>query len=227
MKSFITQKDLKCRLLTILSLFKMETEIRTNSFTPNITGRTIRGYAIVFNSPSEVLIEGGKRFKEVILPSAITYQTLENSDIKFTIEHDREKLLARQRKGKGTLSTRITPKGIMYQIESPHTADGNFAVEMIKRGDISGASFAFVISGDRWEKKGGENIRYVTKISRIYDMTITADPAYNTTTAYVRSLINDTPDGRKKLDERAKASGVSFAKNEKLTVEQLRKKYNL
>lgn len=205
----------------------METEIRTNSFTPNITGRTIRGYAIVFNAPSEVLIEGGKRFKEIILPSAISYQTLNNSDIKFTIGHDREKLLARQRRGKGTLSTRITPKGIEYQFESPHTADGNFAVEMIKRGDISGASFAFVVSGDRWEKKGEENIRYVTKISRIYDMTITADPAYNTTTAYVRSLINDTPDWRRKLDERAKASGVSFAKNEKLTVEQLRKKYNL
>lgn len=205
----------------------MEAEIRTNSFTPNITGRTIRGYAIVFNSLSEVLIEAGKRFKEIILPSAITQQTLNNSDIKFTIGHDRERLLARQRKGKGTLSTRITPKAIEYEFEAPHTADGDFAVEMIKRGDISGASFAFVITGEKWEKKDGENIRYITKISRIYDMTITADPAYNTTTAYVRSLINDVPDWKRKLDERAKASCVSFAKNEKLTVEQLRKKYNL
>lgn len=205
----------------------MEQEIRTNLSAPNITGRTISGYAIVFNQRSEILLENNKRFVEVILPSAITQQTLDNSDIKFTIDHNRERLLARRNKGKGTLTTKITPRGVYFEFLAPKTADGEFAVEMVNRGDISGASFAFVISGDRWEKKNGENIRYVTKISRIYDMTITADPAYNTTTAYVRSLINDTPDWRRKLDERAKASGVSFEKNEKLTIEQLRKKYNL
>ena len=35
---------------------------------PSLSGRRIEGYAIVFNAESELMIDGNRYFKEVILP---------------------------------------------------------------------------------------------------------------------------------------------------------------
>ena len=70
---------------------------------PKIEGRTIDGYAIVFNQRSEVMLdwtdEGIRRFVEVVDPSAVDEALLLSSDIRALIEHNRERLLARYNKG--------------------------------------------------------------------------------------------------------------------------------
>lgn len=162
---------------------------------PIISERTIEGYAVVFNQRSEVMIdwsaeEGLRRFVEVVSPTAITENLLQQSDIKALVEHNRQRLLARYNKGKGTLELTIDEHGLRYKFEAPNTADGDYAVEMVSRGDIEGSSFAFRVNNDdtTWAKEGKMWVRTINKFASIHDVTITTDPAYSQTEVSVRSL---------------------------------------
>ena len=161
---------------------------------PKIEGRTIDGYAIVFNQRSEVMLdwtdEGIRRFVEVVDPSAVDEALLLSSDIRALIEHNRERLLARYNKGVGTLSLTIDEHGLRYSFDAPNTADGDYAVEMVGRGDISGSSFAFRVkdSDTEWAKEGSLWVRTIKRFSLLRDVTITTDPAYTQTEVSVRNL---------------------------------------
>lgn len=173
---------------------KLEIRSYGGDAAPKIEGRAIDGYAIVFNQRSEVMLdlgeEGIRRFVEVIDPSAVDEALLLQSDIRALIEHNRERLLARYNKGIGTLSLTIDEHGLRYSFEAPNTADGDYAVEMVGRGDISGSSFAFRAkdSDTEWVKEGNLWVRTIKKISLLRDVTITTDPAYTQTEVSVRSL---------------------------------------
>lgn len=160
--------------------------------------RTITGYAILFDVPSAPLYEDeGEVIREVIAPEAVSLELLDNSDIKMTMFHDRQLLLARSNKGSGTLSYGIDNKGVYFEFEAPDTADGDKAIELVKRGDIAGCSFAFstryydrafveesVVHGDKVE------VTYRVKvITGIYDFTLAADPAYPDTSVEAREIV--------------------------------------
>ena len=127
----------------------MEKNIEIRSFaeapTLNEDGRTIEGYAIVFGVRSNVMYdwEEGRKFVEVIERSAVTDELLNSCDIRALVEHNNQRLLARSNRGKGTLQLDIDDHGLKYRFVSPNTTHGNDIVEMVKRGDISGSSFAF------------------------------------------------------------------------------------
>ena len=161
---------------------------------PKIEGRTIEGYAIVFNQWSEIMYdrEDKRFFREKINQSAVTDELINRSDIKALVEHTRTRLLARRNKGYGTLTLEIHDHGLFYRFDAPNTADGDYSVEMVSRGDINGSSFAFsAIKGkdDVWVK-GADGIweRTINNIRFLSDVTITADPAYSQTEVNVRSL---------------------------------------
>lgn len=173
---------------------KLEIRSYGGDAAPKIEGRTIDGYAIVFNQRSEVMLdwtdEGIRRFVEVIDPSAVDEALLMQSDIRALVEHNRERLLARYNKGKGTLNLSLDEHGLRYTFDAPNTADGDYAVEMVGRGDISGSSFAFRVKNEdtEWSKEGKIWLRTIKKISILRDVTITTDPAYTQTEVSVRSL---------------------------------------
>lgn len=178
---------------------KKDLEIRSYSGenAPKINDRTIEGYAIVFNQRSEVMLDwhsdyGLRKFQEIILPTAINEEFLNGSDIRALIEHNRERLLARFNKGKGTLELTLDDHGMKYRFDAPNTADGDYAVEMVGRGDIQGSSFAFKSEKDKdvWTKEGDLWIRTIHKFSVVRDVTITTDPAYTQTEVSVRNLLD-------------------------------------
>lgn len=113
-------------------------------------------------------------------------------DIKMTMWHNREKLLARSNKGVGTLKLSVDEIGVKYEFEAPNTSDGNNALELVKRGDMSGSSFTY------WSDESSavsytkdENdvlIRHVKKIGMVYEMTIASDPAYTQTSVTAREI---------------------------------------
>lgn len=150
--------------------------------------RTITGYAVLFNTPSAPLYSyDDEEAFEVISPSAITREFLDQCDIKMTMFHDRQLILARSRNGEGTLSYDVDEKGVSFRFDAPNTADGDKALEMIRRGDISGCSFMFsthyfdeaYVSRDIQRINGKTRITYTVKrITNIYDFTLAADPAY-------------------------------------------------
>src|SRR5690554_3766208 len=123
----------------------MKKEIRSTS-APSVSGRKVSGVAVSFRSPSRPLYEQGKRFIEVILPEAITEDLIQQCDIRALIDHDRTRLLARCNKGRGTLKLTLNDYGLEYSFEAPNTSDGDYVVEMVKREDIQGSSFAFTVA---------------------------------------------------------------------------------
>lgn len=152
--------------------------------------RTIEGYAIVFGVESRILSDYWDNYREIIEPGAITEERLKEMDIKMTMYHNREKILARSNQGEGTLKMRVDEVGVHYEFEAPNTVDGDTALELVKRGDLSGSSFMFWTdekSGVSYEKRSdGIMLRRVKTIGMIYDMTIAADPAYEQTSVAAR-----------------------------------------
>lgn len=161
--------------------------------------RTITGYAILFNTPSAPLWEyDDEVVREEIAPEAVTPELLAASDIKMTMFHDRQLILARSNKGSGTLSYGIDERGVYFEFEAPHTADGDKALELVKRGDIAGCSFAFstyYFDDDHVERSvehtPGKTVitNRVKVITGIYDFTLAADPAYPDTSCELRELL--------------------------------------
>jgi hypothetical protein len=166
--------------------------------------RTITGYAVLFNTLSEPLYqEDDFEVREMISHEAITQELLDNSDIKFTMFHDRTMILARSNKGSGTLSYAIDDKGVSFEFEAPNTNEGDKALELVRRGDLSGCSFAFAthyydencVTRTRQVVDGRTLITAkVNVITDIYDFTIAADPAYPDTSVEARQLIERTSD---------------------------------
>lgn len=165
--------------------------------------RTITGYAILFGVPSEPLYAyDDEEAREVIAPGSITKELLDGCDIKMTMFHDRQLILARSKNGTGTLSYTVDDKGVAFEFEAPNTVDGDKALELVRRGDIAGCSFAFsthyydsaYVSRDVQRVDGKTVITYTVKvITGIYDFTLAADPAYPDTNceAETRELIEE------------------------------------
>ena len=161
--------------------------------------RIITGYAILFNVPSAPLwSDEDSEAREVIAPEAVTKEFLDGQDIKMTMFHDSHSLLARSNKGGGTLSYTVDDKGVMFEFTAPNTVDGDKALELVRRGDISGCSFAFTthyFDSDFVERQskvaanGVNNITYRVKaVTGIYDFTLAANPYYPDTSVEVREL---------------------------------------
>ena len=171
-------------------------EIRSfsgNLATPKTNGRRISGYAVVFGVKSEIMYDGatGRMFQEIIEPGAITSELLNRSDVKAVLEHDVQRLLARSKNGSGTLTLKIDNRGLFYSFEAPNTTEGEFALQMIKRGDITGSSFKFSTNeaDSTWTKDStGLWLRKVKRIKGLYDVSIVSDPAYNQTSVTVERM---------------------------------------
>ena len=175
--------------------------------------RTIEGYAIVFGVESRLITDYWERYREIIEPGAVTVEDLKGFDIKMTMYHNREKILARSNKGEGTLNLSIDKVGVKYSFEAPNTPDGDTALELVKRGDLNGSSFMYWTDEKNnvsyEETKEGVLKRHVKKISQIYDMTIAADPAYTQTNVTAREVEAHGVVLRKKDEEKPLPKNVT------------------
>jgi HK97 family phage prohead protease len=144
--------------------------------------RIVEGYAIVFNQQSRKLYDKASKkvFTETIDPRAVTKAFLDDQDVKMLYNHSNDMLLARSTFGIGTLAYEIDEYGVKYRFEMPNTTVGNDVLELIRRGDVWGCSFAFSYAKDgvRDEKRNGENYRTVIQMASIDDFSIVVDPAY-------------------------------------------------
>jgi HK97 family phage prohead protease len=160
-------------------------ERRTTTQRADVNGQTIAGYAAVFNSPSEDL--GG--FIEYIAPGA--FDSVMNDDVRGFYNHDYNYLLGRA--SSGTLRLSTDERGLRYEIDLPNTTYANDLIELMRRGDVNQSSFAFMIESDSWSVKGKQNIRTITKISRLIDVAPVVIPAYPAATSQLvtRALNTD------------------------------------
>ena len=167
--------------------------------------RTISGYALKFDTPSQYM-----GFYEKIDRSAIDEELIKKSDIFALFNHDENKVLARSRYGEGSLKLEIREDGLYYEFEAPHTQWGDEVIEHLKRGEIFGSSFAFMLpldsTGDirEYDENGVLN-RTIIKIERLFDVSPVFEPAYLATTCSKRTLdILEDIENRAKEQEEVK-----------------------
>lgn len=179
-------------------------EIRSIETSFDSKDNVIEGYAIRFNTVSEILYDKEKRrfFREIIDREAITQELIDNSDIKFLFNHDKERLLARRNRGTGSLNVEVREDGVYFSFEIPDTTIGNDLKEMIKRGEVTTCSFAFV-DGDsiEWDFSNREiPTRTVKSIRGLFDLSAVFDAAYSQTEISCRS-IDEMVEAQTKQDE--------------------------
>lgn len=179
--------------------------------------RIVEGYAIVFNQQSRQLYDKASKkvFTEIIDPRAVTKTFLDDQDVKMLYNHSNDMLLARSTYGYGTLNYEIDEYGVKYRFEMPNTTVGNDVLELIRRGDVWGCSFAFSYAKDgvRDEKRNGQNFRTVIQMASIDDFSIVVDPAYLGT--YVTTREFSAPEEESKAD----MAGVMAVELEMLNME--------
>ena len=169
--------------------------------------RTITGRAIVFNAESEVLDDWGERFREVILPEAVTMEFLNTQDVKLNMLHERELTLARCNKGAANASLRmaVDEQGVTFEFEAPRCDIGDRCLEMVRRGDYSGCSFEFSPKDYEVERtKGADGKDEVIIRHKSFEflsaLTIGMDPAYRQTSVNARELDKQTPEGKAEIE---------------------------
>ena len=164
--------------------------------------RTISGHAIVFEQESNILWQDDQEVAvEIIDREAVPQELLDNSDIKMTMYHNREKLLARSNKGSGTLSYAIDDTGVSFSFQAGEHGCGPEALELVQRGDITGCSFkfathywdeAFVSRSLEKMEDGRTKITFRVKaITDIRDFTLAASPAYPQTDVDAREQMRE------------------------------------
>ncbi len=159
-----------------------ESELRMSS-----DGKTVEGYAAVFNSDSQPI--GTTGFIEQLAPGCFGRCLAQKPDVILNRDHNPSILLARTKSG--TLSLAQDAKGLQFKAALPDTSDARDLATLIKRGDIAGCSFAFTVArdGDEWNRNGSR--RLIREIGSLYDVAICGQPAYEATSVGLRSLTGD------------------------------------
>jgi len=144
-------------------------------------GMRFTGYAAVFNSDSEPL-----PFIERIMPGAFKRSLKARNEVKLFKNHNMDEVLASTRSK--TLKLTEDSTGLLAEATLPDTTAGRDLAVLMKRGDVHAMSFGFSVpaKGDKWSNDG--MTRELHQI-RLHEVSIvTGFPAYEATTASVRSL---------------------------------------
>ena len=165
--------------------------------------REVNGRAIVFGVRSVNLTpwSSTRVVYEVLEPGCLTQELINRSDVIYNLNHNSSVLnvLGRFRNSeKDTLKLELRADGVYNSCDLPQTTAANDALELIKRGDINGQSFAFeddyedTENGVSYERTNetidGKEvwIRHVKRIIGLYDVSIVTHPAYEQTSVATR-----------------------------------------
>jgi HK97 family phage prohead protease len=166
-----------------------EPEVRTNSVDFEVRaegdGMTFTGYASVFNSPSQDL--GG--FIEYVAPGAFKRSLQSRNEVKLLWNHDSGEPLASLRGGSMQLVE--DERGLKVTAQLPNTTRGRDIAELLRTKVIDSMSFGFNVIKDNWSRDG--QTRTLESV-RLFEVSIVSFPAYESTTAQVRSQPTINPD---------------------------------
>ncbi len=143
--------------------------------------KQLQGYAVVFNKMSEDL--GWMR--EMIAPDAVDRTLRDGLDVRALIDHDPSKILGRTKAG--TLRLKKDAYGLQATIDPPKTQAAKDIMESVRRGDVTGMSFAFCCLAEAWDLSQDPPMRTVTDME-MRDVSIVTYPAYPQTDIALRSL---------------------------------------
>jgi HK97 family phage prohead protease len=126
------------------------------------------------------------------VPGAFDRALKEKQDVRALFNHDDNQVLGRSKSG--TLRMSVDSKGLKYEIDPPDTQLGRDLVTSIRRGDIDGSSFAFIVRGQKWNETTKDGVTtYLREITDcdLMDVSPVTYPAYEQTSVAVRTMFPD------------------------------------
>lgn len=142
----------------------------------------LEGVAIVFDTPTTINDVGGS-YTEVIRSGALDGADI--SDVRLLYNHDTNKIpLARTPK---TMELKTSAVGLEFKATLPNTEEARGVYEAVKRGDLTGCSFAFTVPDGGDEYDPATNTRTITQIKKVYECSVVPFPAYAETSVEARN----------------------------------------
>lgn len=144
----------------------------------------IQGYSALFGVEAEIY----GLFTEDIQRGAFKRAVKEGDDCRCLFNHDANYLLGRT--SAGTLRLQEDDKGLWMECDMPDTQVGRDVLYSIKRGDVTGQSFAAVVTKEEWTmSKDPKKLSHRTIVEvELYDTSPCTYPAYSETSVSTRSI---------------------------------------
>lgn len=139
----------------------------------------IEGYAIVFDEPTDL---GG--YIEIIERGAL--DDCDMSDVCLKYNHEDTYLVMARTRNK-SLQLEVDDHGLKVYAELIDTQSNRDVYKSIRAGLLDKMSFAFVVSDANWDTVDGVDIRRITGIGKLFDVSVVDVPAYDQTEVFARS----------------------------------------
>ena len=170
--------------------------------------RTIVGMPVLYNVRSVNLTPWSedREVYEVLEAGFITPELLQRSDVVLNLNHSTKvtDILGRYRNSeRDTLSLDLVAQGMACRCALPHTNNANDTLELMRRGDITGMSFAFSdnphdkasVTYEQTNERSADGkeiwLRHVRKATGLYDVAIVTHPAYEQTSVVTREFADE------------------------------------
>lgn len=145
----------------------------------------IEGYAAVYyDGTPETEYELWDGAVERIMPGSFDRAISEGHDVRALFNHDPSLLLGRT--ASGTLKLSVDDKGLKYEVTPGNTTAARDTVEHLKRGDMTGSSFAFRPTSHTWRDEGELEILEINDVD-LFDVGPVTYPAYTGASSGLRS----------------------------------------
>lgn len=145
-----------------------------------IAGDILRGHAAVFDSLAK-LPTGYEAIDRGAFDDVLARDDL---DVRALVNHDPSQLLGRT---PNTLRLSTDKTGLAFEVDLPDTRAAHDIRTLIRRGDISGASFGFVPGATvRSHAPDGRPVTTHMSVSRLLDVSVVTYPAYGDASVQLR-----------------------------------------
>lgn len=141
----------------------------------------VEGYAIVFDEPTDL------GYIEIIDRNAL--DECDMSDVCMKYNHEDSTLIMARTRNK-SLQLSVDDHGLKIYAELIDTQSNRDIYKSIRAGLLDKMSFAFIVEEAEWTINEGDaepDVRRITKISKLFDVSVVDVPAYSQTEIYARS----------------------------------------
>ena len=148
----------------------------------------VKGYASTFNQPYTLWEDDEFVVQEQVDSKA--FDGADMSDVIFQYNHE-GRVFARV--SNGTLSVGTDDTGLSIEADLGGTEIGQQLFQEIKGGYTTKMSYGYTVNGSDWEERKLEDgrileLRTITSINKVYDVSAVSIPANNATSISVRNL---------------------------------------
>jgi HK97 family phage prohead protease len=145
----------------------------------------LEGVGVRFNTPSALIRGGGREWREEFTDGSFA-ESLASDDVRVIWQHDPAHVLGRVKAG--TARVWEADGALRYEATPPEAQWARDAMASVRRGDVDQNSFTFVALEQKWERRGADVFRVISK-AKLYEVGPQTFPANPDTSVAVAELV--------------------------------------